>query len=69
MKTNYSYELIRDEKLGMMVVEFVDNQKNSQWNAQWELTHVLKAKKYFIKEKRLDIFWKWLQANHPELLL
>lgn len=65
MKTNYSYQLIKDEKLGLIVVEFVDNQKKSQW----ELTYVLKAKKYFIKQKRLDVFWKWLQAVHPELLL
>jgi hypothetical protein len=30
MRANYSYELIKDEKLGMMVVEFIDNEKNTQ---------------------------------------
>jgi hypothetical protein len=65
MRANYSYELIRDEKLGMMVIEFIDNEKNTQW----ELSYVLEVKNSGWRQMRLDACWKWLQTVHPELLL
>ena len=62
---NYTYKLIRDAKLGIMIVESIDNQKN----AQWELSYVLEVKNSGWRQIRLDACWKWLQINHPELLL
>jgi hypothetical protein len=65
MRANYTYELIRDAKLGMMIVEFIDNEKNTQW----ELSYVLEVKNSGWRKMRLDACWKWLQTVHPELLL
>jgi hypothetical protein len=49
----------------MMIVEFIDNEKN----AQWELSYVLEVKNSGWRQMRLDACWKWLQTIHPELLL
>ena len=62
----YTYEIMRDEKLGMIIVEFIDNQKNAQWELEICI-ELIKNPNY--KHKRINKVCEWLRINHPELLI
>jgi hypothetical protein len=63
---NYDYIIEKDNNLGLVIIELIDNKKN----AQWKLSYLLEFKNSFLPSlDRFDKCLNWLEVNHPELLL
>jgi hypothetical protein len=64
---NYTYEIKKDEYLDLIIVEYLDNKKNAQWEIKFLLKH--DSRDSLWKKTSLERIYKWLQKNNPELLL
>jgi hypothetical protein len=62
---NYTYKLEEDEYGGTIIIEYIEEYKNQKWFLS-DFLELLSFKPPMENYLRIE---RWLQENHPELLI